>query len=274
MVDDPDFFGLAPNKMVGLRYYARIFCESVDCNADGKPMLLHCRWVDDSDVSKPRVHVQWVGASDIVPVELRVYNNLFIVEEPTDDWEAELNPLSEEVKKCYVDSSVFLWNPTPETAFQLERLGFVNIDNVDSPVPKDFVARERPDTTPGTSSVVSVSDAKSARDAWAVSGSTPKQLVMNMTVSLNSSKPRSENSTSSAPNRSRKAEEVALAAEKERLRKIPLVDLFKHAPYEGQFKEYDDDGIPTVSASGEPVTKSMSKKLKKEWEKHKKFLAK
>eukprot|EP00605_Chrysophyceae_sp_TOSAG23-4_P001647 GSChrysophyteH1.ASY1.ANO1.1808.1 assembled CDS len=234
MVDDPDFFGLAPNKMVGLRYYARIFCESVDCNADGKPMLLHC-------------------ASDIVPVELRVYNNLFIVEEPTDDWEAELNPLSEEVKKCYVDSSVFLWNPTPETAFQLERLGFVNIDNVDSPVPKDFVARERPDTTPG---------------------STPRQLVMNMTVSLNSSKPRSENSTSSAPNRSRKAEEVALAAEKERLRKIPLVDLFKHAPYEGQFKEYDDEGIPTVSASGEPVTKSMSKKLKKEWEKHKKFLAK
>ena len=74
-------------------------------------------------------------------------------------------------------------------------------------------------------------------------------------------------------NRSRKADAMALAAEKEKLKSVALVDFFKYGQYDGMFKEYDADGLPTTDNQGEPVTKSMSKKLKKEWEKHKKFLA-
>jgi hypothetical protein len=40
---------------------------------------------------------------------------------------------------------------------------------------------------------------------------------------------------------------------------------------EGLYKEYDADGIPTVMADGEAVTKSAGKKLKKEWEKQRKL---
>ena len=272
MEDNSDFYGLAPNKMVGLRYYSRIFCTSADVDANGKPTVVYCNFVDDRDTTKPKVYIQWVGAADAVEVELRKYNNLFLVEEPTDDWEAQLNPNSEEVKSCLVDSSIFIWNPVEETQFQLERLGFVTVDT-DTILPADFKAdaNVRPSVVPGSSVSTSVSDADAARAMW-----TKKtlKLVMNMTVDLNSSKPRSDADASGGVNRSRKAEGLALAAEKERLKTVPLEDLFKSGQYEGMYKEYDTDGLPTVDAKGEPITKSMSKKLKKDWEKHKKFLAK
>lgn len=43
--------------------------------------------------------ISWVGASNGVDAEVRLYNHLFSVESPGDDtWEAELNPHSLEVK--------------------------------------------------------------------------------------------------------------------------------------------------------------------------------
>ena len=272
VVDDSNFFGLSINKVVGLRYYQRIMCDSAECDSTGTPQVLRCHFVPDSDETKPKVYIQWVGVSDAIPVELRLYNNLFTVEEPTEDWEAQLNPASEVVKSTYVDSSIFLWNPVNETPFQLERVGFVTIDE-DTRLPVGYADRRRPETG-SNAGEVSVTDADAARAMWL---NKPYKLVMNLTVGLNSSKPKGASDAAnadeglSAPNRSRKAEALALAAEKERLKSIPPADLFKHAPYEGMFKEYDADGVPTVSADGEPVSKSMSKKLRKDWEKHKKF---
>ena len=64
---------------------------------------------------------------------------------------------------------------------------------------------------------------------------------------------------------------LGLEAEKERLKKIPPQEYFKQAPHDVLYKEYDADGIPTVDKDGEPISKSQSKKLKKEWEKQKKL---
>jgi len=55
----------------------------------------------------------------------------FLKDEPTDEeWEKELNPESEIVKRsALVDPSISRYNPTPETHFQFERLGFFVVDS-------------------------------------------------------------------------------------------------------------------------------------------------
>jgi hypothetical protein len=56
------------------------------------------------------------------------------------------------------------------------------------------------------------------------------------------------------------------------LRSIPLQDLFKVAPYEGQFSEYDADGIPTLNADGSALSNRFVQKLRKKRDKHVKRL--
>lgn len=40
------------------------------------------------------------------------------------------------------------------------------------------------------------------------------------------------------------------------------------------YSAFDDQGVPTTDKSGEPLSKSAIKKLKKEWEKQKKLYEK
>lgn len=266
-VDDKDFFGLAPNKAVGLKYSGRIFCESYEVDSKGEPSLLKCRFLDDEDETKVKTHIQWVGHNKGATVEVRLYNNLFKTEEPSDDdWEADLNPDSEVVlSNARVDPSIFLWNPTEEKSFQFERIGFFTVDK-DSSLPAAYKAPESPSLATGTSQDFTVEQldtvTASAKDA---------KLVLNLTVALASSKPKGSAAKAAGPNRSRKEEQMAAAAEKERMKSIPPQEMFKVGANEGLYKEYDADGIPTVLENGEPVTKSAGKKLKKEWEKQKKL---
>jgi glutaminyl-tRNA synthetase len=130
--DSEDYFGLAPGKVVGLKYAFRVRCESVETNGSGAPVLLRCVALPDSDLAedKPKGSIQWVPASTAVPIEVRIYNPLFTVEEPTDEgWEAELNPESEVVMSgALADPSIRNWKPVPEKHFQFERIGFFVID--------------------------------------------------------------------------------------------------------------------------------------------------
>ena len=56
------------------------------------------------------------------------------------------------------------------------------------------------------------------------------------------------------------------------LRSIPLQDLFKVAPYEGQFSEYDAYGMPTLNADGSALSNRLLQKLRKKRDKHAKRL--
>jgi glutaminyl-tRNA synthetase len=263
--DSPDFYGLAPNKVVGLRYFARIRCDSYESNSDGSISSLKCSYVADDDPAKPKVYIQWVGEKDAVSVEVRMYNNLFLVEEPTDEnWEEMLNPSSEVIEaKAMVDSSIFLWHPVSECAVQFERTGFFTVDS-DSTLPTN-VNPVNINTAEGSNEEVSIVDADKIKATW-----KDAKLIFNLTVALNSSKPKEKEELGST-NRSRKAQQMALEAEKERLKKIPPQEYFKQAPHDALYKEYDADGIPTTDKNGEPISKSQSKKLKKEWEKQKKL---
>lgn len=172
--DSDDYFGLAPGKIVGLKYAFRVRCESFETDAAGEVVLLRVVALPDSELpeDKPKGSIQWVPASTAVPVEARIYNPLFTVEEPTDlGWEAELNAESEIVNtQALVDPSLLTWKPKAEDHFQFERLGFFVVD----------------------------------RD------STAEKLVLNMTVNLKDSKPKE----AGMPNRSRKEEQAKALADK------------------------------------------------------------
>ena len=176
-VDSEDYYGLAPGKVVGLKYAFRVQCESFEADAVGEPVLLRCVALPDSDApeDKPKGSIQWVPASTAVPVEARIYNPLFTVEEPTDaGWEAELNPESEVVMgSALVDPSLLNWKPVPEKHFQFERLGFFVID-------KD---------------------------------SFDSRIVVNMTVNLKDSKPKVAGAAGGA-GKSRKEEQAKALADK------------------------------------------------------------
>lgn len=264
--DNKDYFGLAPKKAVGLKYGGRIFCEEVENSADGNPCLLKCRYLDDEDTTKVKTYIQWVGERSGVQVEVRMYNNLFKTEEPSDDtWEEDLNPDSEVVlTNAMVDPSVFIWNPVNESPFQLERVGFFVVDQ-DSKLAGGYKC---PAMVPGLKAGIS-QDVTIDESSAAIASAQGSKLVFNLTVPLPSSKPKEKDA--SGPNRSRKEEQMAAAAEKERMKKISPQEMFKVPPHEGQYKEFDENGIPTILADGEPVSKSAGKKFKKEWEKQKKL---
>jgi cysteinyl-tRNA synthetase len=56
------------------------------------------------------------------------------------------------------------------------------------------------------------------------------------------------------------------------LRSVPLQDLFKVAPYEGRFSEYDANGMPTLNADGSALSNRFIQKLRKKRDKHAKRL--
>jgi len=52
------------------------------------------------------------------------------------------------------------------------------------------------------------------------------------------------------------------------LREVAPADLFRVGEYEGKFADFDDTGMPTLDADGNPLSKSMRKKLSKKLERH------
>lgn len=255
MEDSLDYFGLAPGKVVNLKYAFRIRCTDVETGSDGAPIALRCDVVSDSSTAsedKAKTSIQWVPASSAVPVEVRMYNHLFVVEEPTDaGWEAELNQDSRiVVHTALVDPSIKKHNTSPEVHFQFERIGFFVVDN-DNLEPKRGAAAEL---------------------AAAGCGGHGK-LVFNLTVNLKDSKPKSEaaNGSSGAvdANKSRKEAQDKALAEKEARKNLSPVDMFKSET--SLYSAFDTDGLPTHDAEGKEISKNALKKLRKDWEKQKRL---
>lgn len=69
LVDDPDYFGLAPNKSVSLKYAFSIKCVSYELDDHGKVVTLKCS-VDLNPADKPKGSIQWVPASTAITFEV------------------------------------------------------------------------------------------------------------------------------------------------------------------------------------------------------------
>jgi glutaminyl-tRNA synthetase len=144
MEDPPKkFYRLAPGREVRLRYAYFIKCERVIKDPQTQEVIeLHCsydpatRGGDSPDGRKVKATLHWVSAPHCLKAEVRLYDNLFVRENPDDveegrDFTDYLNPHSLEIlKPCYVEPS--LSDAAPESRYQFERLGYFCADSVDS----------------------------------------------------------------------------------------------------------------------------------------------
>ncbi len=141
--EDPPkkFFRLSPGNEVRLRYAYIIKCESVvKDEATGEIKELHCTYDPETKSGsaqsgrKVKGTIHWVSAKHAIDAEVRLYDRLFSVENPSTedgDYKSFLNPNSLEIlKSCKVEPS--LVNAKPEDRYQFERQGYFCIDSVDS----------------------------------------------------------------------------------------------------------------------------------------------
>lgn len=97
--DDPNFFRLAPNKVVGL-YNVPFPVRATSFSKDESGKITGIKAVKATG-EKPKAYIQWVDAATAVPVKARQYNSLFKSESPnaldwkTGGWADDLNPESE-----------------------------------------------------------------------------------------------------------------------------------------------------------------------------------
>jgi glutaminyl-tRNA synthetase len=138
-MEDPPrkFFRLSPGKEVRLRYAYFVTCTDVIKNDDGEIVELHCTYDPDSrggnspDGRKVKATLHWVSATENVQSEVRLYDRLFNVEDPSGakdtDLREMLNPDSLKVlDKCYIEP--FVKNAKSLDQFQFERLGYFICD--------------------------------------------------------------------------------------------------------------------------------------------------
>lgn len=139
MEDPPKkFYRLAHGREVRLRYAYFVTCTDVVKDADGEIIELHCtydpatRGGDAPDGRRVKSTLHWVSAAHALEVETRLYENLFIKENPDDvaegeDFKSNLNPSSFEIlSSCRVEPS--LGEAMPGNRFQFERLGYFCVD--------------------------------------------------------------------------------------------------------------------------------------------------
>jgi glutaminyl-tRNA synthetase len=145
MEDPPKkFFRLAPGREVRLRYAYFIKCTDViKDETTGKVIEVHCTYDpetkggDAPDGRKVKATLHWVSADHSLKTEVRLYDRLFVTENPAADNKEELdfikhlNPNSLEILlHSRVEPS--LANAAPGSIYQFERLGYFCVDTKDS----------------------------------------------------------------------------------------------------------------------------------------------
>ncbi|MBC7541580.1 MAG: glutamine--tRNA ligase/YqeY domain fusion protein [Candidatus Sericytochromatia bacterium] len=139
MEDPPKkFFRLSPGKEVRLRWAYVIKCESVVKDASGEIVELHCTYDPDTKGGNPvdgrqvKGILHWVPVAQAKPIEVRLYDRLFTVENPAkaEDFRTVLNPDSLTVLQGFIEPSVA--DAAPGTFYQFERTGYFYSDPIDT----------------------------------------------------------------------------------------------------------------------------------------------
>ena len=135
MEDPPKkFFRLAPGREVRLRFAYFITCTDVIKDEEGNIVEIRATYDPETkggaapDGRKVKATLHWVAAEQSLPAEVRLYDHLFIKEDPNEgDLEENLNPNSLEV---LTDARVELNLAEVESGdrFQFERQGYFCVD--------------------------------------------------------------------------------------------------------------------------------------------------
>lgn len=129
------YFRLAPGQMVRLKSAYIIQCNEVIKDEQGMVSEIHCTYLPESrsgaDTSGVKVKgtLHWVNAADAVEVEVREYDRLFRVEDPTDeegDFKEYINPESLKIVKGFAEPSIRSAGITDR--FQFLRKGYYCLD--------------------------------------------------------------------------------------------------------------------------------------------------
>jgi len=134
------FFRLAPGQKVRLKSAYIIQCNEVIKNADGSVAEVHCTYLPESksggDISGLKVQgtLHWVSVKHALPVELRLYDRLFKVENPSNeeqDFKEFINPDSLKIiPTAYGEPS--LKNAKFDERYQFLRKGYFCLDKESS----------------------------------------------------------------------------------------------------------------------------------------------
>lgn len=136
-VPPPKYQRLVPGGEVRLRGSYVIKCEEIIKDEEGNVTELRCTHDAATLGNKPEGRkvkgvIHWVSASHGIPAEVRLYNPLFTLPDPTkgESLKETINPESELVlSSCIIEPS--LMQATPEQHFQFERIGYFVADRHD-----------------------------------------------------------------------------------------------------------------------------------------------
>ena len=138
LVPPPKYFRLCPEKEVRLKGAYFIKYASHECDEDGNITVVHCTYDpatkggDAPDGRKVKGTLHWVSAAHAVDAEIRLYDRLFNVENPSDEegvssFQDNLNPDSLTVLtgcKC----EAFMKDARPGDKYQFMRQGYFCVD--------------------------------------------------------------------------------------------------------------------------------------------------
>jgi len=141
------FFRLGIGREVRLRYAYFVTCTDVLKDAEGNITEIHCTYDPESkggkspDGRKVKATLHWVSAKHAIDTEIRLYDRLFSVEDPSNDKEGKdfldyLNPDSLQIISNAKLEPVILQTKVEEK-FQFERKGYFCVDKdstADKPV--------------------------------------------------------------------------------------------------------------------------------------------
>lgn len=132
------YFRLSLGREVRLRYGYFVTCTGVVKNERGEVVEVHCtydpatRGGNAPDGRKVKSTIHWVSAAHAIEAEVRIYDTLFMKENPNDvqeaqDFTANLNPNSLEViSGAKLEPS--LAHAEVASRYQFERLGYFCVD--------------------------------------------------------------------------------------------------------------------------------------------------
>ena len=143
--EDPpkNFYRLSPGREIRLKDAYYITCVGVTKDErTGEVVELQCTYDPETkggrsaDGRRVRGTSHWVSAAHALTAEVRLYDHLFLADDPADDEEtgdfmSNLNPDSLEIlRSCQVEPS--LADAAPGSRFQFLRQGYFCVDSVDS----------------------------------------------------------------------------------------------------------------------------------------------
>lgn len=138
MEDAPKkYFRMTPGNEVRLKNAYIVKCTGCKKDINGNIEEVYCEYDPRTRSGMPEANrkvkgtLHWVSCAHAIPTEVRLYDRLFKVEDPSADQDADfrelLNPDSLKIlTNCYVEE--FATKQKPLTYLQFQRIGYFNVD--------------------------------------------------------------------------------------------------------------------------------------------------